>query len=207
MKKIALAALIAAASVTSAFAGEVYVAGSIGQSSFDINKGRIDGLLTSAGAAAVSSSLNKTDTAYKIQVGYQFNQNFAVEGGYIDLGKAKYSASFTGGGANADAKASGLNIAALGILPINQSFAVFGKLGLINAKVESTVSATGPGGSASASVSSTDWRPNYGIGVNYNVSKQFSIRAEYEQFSKLGNASRTGEADVNLLSVGVAYKF
>lgn len=207
MKKFIFLSIFAASAAAPALAGDVYVAASVGQSSIDVNQGRLDGLLRSAGAVAVSSSVNKTDTAYKIQMGYQFNPNIAIEGGYIDLGNTKYSASFTGGNASANSKAAGLNIAALGILPINESFSVFGKLGMINAKVETTVSANGPGGAASASASSTNWKPNYGFGATYNVNKQFGIRAEYEQFSKLGDANKTGEADVNLLSVGLSYKF
>jgi len=95
----------------------------------------------------------------------------------------------------------------VGILPINESFSLFGKLGVINAKVESSVRATGPGRSASASVSSTKLTPTYGIGATYNVNKQLGIRVEYELFSKLGDANKTGEADVSVLSAGVAYKF
>lgn len=94
-------------------------------------------------------------------VGYRFNQNFAVEGGYVDLGKASYSANFTGGNAN------------------------------------------GPGSSAS----STNWKPNFGIGGTYNVDKQLGIRVEYERFSNLGDTNTTGEVNVDLMSAGVVYKF
>lgn len=207
MKKLALIAFVAATVATPALAGDVYIVGSIGRSTVDLNKNFLDNALTSAGATSLSSTLDDSDTAYKIQVGYQYSQNFAVEGGYINLGEATYSASYTGGSANAKAEASGLNIAAVGILPINQSFSVFGKLGLIDAKVKVSANATGPGGSASGSASSTDWRPYFGAGGTYNVNKQLGIRIEYEQFNGLGDDKKTGEADVSLLSMGVVYKF
>lgn len=208
LKKITLITSIVAATVaTPVFAGDVYVVGSIGYSRVDLDKATVDNDLTSAGATNVNSTLDKNDTGYKIQIGYQFNQNFTVEGGYVDLGKAKYSASYTGGNAAADAKASGINIAAIGILPINESFSVFGKLGLINAKVEISASATGPGGSASGTASATKWKPNFGIGGTYNINKQVGIRAEIERFSKLGDSDNTGESNVDMLSAGVMYKF
>lgn len=207
MKKISLIAFIAATVATPVFAGDVYVVGSIGHSSVDLDKGAIDNDLTSVGATGVSSTLDKSDTGYKIQIGYQFNQNFAVEGGYVYLGKAKYSASYNGGNATADAKASGMNIAALGIFPINESFSVFGKFGMIDAKVEVSASATGPGGAASGTASATKWKTNFGIGGIYNINKQVSVRAEIERFSKLGDTNNTGESNVNLLSAGVMYKF
>lgn len=202
MKKIVLAVLMIAA--VPAFAGNAYVVGSVGQSSADIDKGRLDGALTLAGVTGLGSSVNKTDTAYKLQVGYQFNQNFAVEGGYVDLGKAKYSASFTGGNLSTEYKASGLNVAAIGILPVTDAFSVFGKLGVMNAKVDASAGGIALGNSASA----TKISPNWGLGVSYDVNKQFAIRAEFEQFSKVGDASKIGqEADVNLLSAGAVWKF
>lgn len=207
MHKHALIALLVAAAVTPAYAGSVYVAGSVGRSSADISKSDIDNDLISAGATGVSSKLDKDDTAYKAQVGYQFNENFAVEGGYVDLGKARYSATYSGGRSNASVKSSGPVIAALGIMPLNESFSIFGKLGVIYAKVESSVDATGPGGAASGSSSSTKLKTNWGGGVTYNINKQFGIRAEYEQFRKLGDSSTTGESNVNMLSAGVVYTF
>jgi OOP family OmpA-OmpF porin len=202
------AGLIAVALTASSVAcAQGYVLGSIGRTTVDLDKGRLDGILTSAGAAALSSSLDKNDTGYKIQVGYQVNPNLAVEGGWIDLGKASYSATFTGGNAKADVKASGFNIAALGILPINASFSFFGKLGLIDAKVDASASAVGAGGAAWASATATNWKPYLGLGGTFNVNKQIGIRAEYEQFNKLGDANTTGRGNVDLLSLGVVFKF
>lgn len=199
-----VAVTLAASSIASA---QGYVVGAIGRSDININKATLDGALTSAGATGVSSTVKNDDTAYKILFGYQFNPNFAVEGGYVDLGKASYSATFTGGNANASVKASGPVIAALGIVPINDSVSLFGKLGVIDAKVSANVSATGPGGTASASPSSTKWKTNYGVGGNYNFTKQVDVRIEYEQFSKLGDSNSTGTSSVNLLSAGIVVKF
>lgn len=207
MKRLTLIALLASASIAPAFAGDVYVLGAVGQSKFSADKGAIDQELVHAGATSLASSLDENDTAYKIQLGYQLTPNLAIEGGYVDLGKAGYSASYTGGAAQGSVKASGINIAALGILPLNDSFSVFARLGTIRAKVEASASATGPGGAASGSVSSTDWKANWGIGASYNVTRQFGVRLEYEQFHKLGDSGTTGEGDVNLLSLGLSWKF
>ena len=119
----------------------------------------------------------------------------------------KYSASYAGGSANASTKASGFNVAAVGILPVNESFSLFGKLGVIDGKVEETVSATGPGGSANASEKTTKWKGNYGVGATYNINKQVGVRAEYERFSKLGDSNTTGTSDVDLFSLGAVFKF
>jgi OOP family OmpA-OmpF porin len=212
--KLLSIALFAAVAATPAFAGDFYVVGSVGQAQFDLDQNDLSNLNSNVlpNGFTGNTSLTKSDTAYKIQFGYQFNDNFAIEGGYVDLGKAKYSADGHVGAVsyteNANFKFSGLNIAAVGILPINESFSVFGKLGVINAKAEADLSAQAPGYNASGSASSTNVRGNWGIGATYNLNKQLAFRVEAEQFSKLGDDNSTGKKiDVNLLSAGVQYKF
>ena len=185
MKKVRLivaAALVSSVSV--AFASDLYVAASIGQSDF----GSVDG----------ATSTDKNGTAFKLQLGYQFNPNWAIEGGYVSLGKASYSGPTIG---SFKVKASGFNIGAVGTIPLNDKFSLFGKLGMIDGKVEITDATVCCNGSA------TKWRPTYGFGVKYDVSKTLGILAEYERFDKLGDNNVTGTGSVNLLSAGVLSRF
>jgi OmpA-OmpF porin, OOP family len=188
-----------------------YLAGSIGQSSFDASKSDGDASLNDVGLGVNSSSLDDEDTAYKIQLGYQFNPNFAIEGGYVDLGGLTYKANVTDGifdyNAKMDVEASGLNIAAVGILPLNDNFSLFAKFGFINAKVETTVKVSSGGFSSSGSEDSTDLKPMFGIGAAYSITDQLAIRVELERYSKLGDEDSTGEGDVDLLSGGILFKF
>ncbi len=167
-------------SIGVAFASDVYVAGSVGQSNF--------------GSADGATSSDKNDTAFKLQLGYQFTPNLAIEGGYIDLGKASYNFL----GTTLQVKANGWNIGAVGTLPLNEKFSLIGKLGMIDGKLEATA---GRFGSASA----TKFRPTYGLGVKYDVSKSAAVLAEYEHFDKLSNDMIN--AKVNLLSAGFLTKF
>jgi OmpA-OmpF porin, OOP family len=188
-----------------------YVVGSIGQSSFDASKSDGDASFNDFGFDVNSSSLDDEDTAYKIQLGYQFNPNFAIEGGYVDLGGLTYKANVTDGffdyNVKMDVEASGLNIAAVGILPLNNNFSLFAKFGFINAKVETSVKASSGGFSASGSEDSTDLKPMFGVGAAYAITDRLSIRVELERYSKLGDEDSTGEGDVDLLSGGIAFKF
>ncbi len=200
MKKAALAGILLTALAAPAFASDFYGVGSIGASHFDVNKGDIDNVLTSAGFSGFSSSLKQNGFGYKAQLGYQVNKYFAVEGGYVDLGEAKYSVSGPGLGGDLKLKASGANIAALGIYPIDDSFSVFGKLGVIDAKTK----LEGNG----VSDSTTKAKLNFGVGASYALAKDLALRAEIEQFNKLGDDNTTGKkVNVNLYSVGVAYRF
>lgn len=225
MKKqsVVLCSLLAAAVSAHAESG-FYVAGSIGQSQFrdSSSKSDLDDILRSEGFGLSSSSLDKKDTGYKLQVGYQFNDNFAIEGGYVDLGKMTYKAngslseppiSITGS-TKIDAEATGINLDGVLALPIGNSFSFFAKLGIIDAKVKVKTKMKGiaSDGISSAPVeeseseSSTKVKAHIGLGLAYNFYKGLSVRAELERFSKLGD-SDIGETDVDLFSLGLAYRF
>ena len=209
MKQVA-AALIALSAASSVFAADdsgAYILGAVGVSNVAIDKASIDDDLTAVGVTGLVSTTDERDTGYKLQLGYKLNQNFAIEGGYVDLGEFTFDATFTGGIAKETAKASGWNIVAMGILPLGDTYSLLGRLGAIRAKVDATASATGPGGSALANVNATQNSFTYGLGVAYNMSKSTSIRVDYDRYSKLGDKNSTGEGDVDLYSLAVGYKF
>lgn len=209
MKRTLLtAATLLALGATPAWAaGNFYVLGAVGTTDADISKGELDNEITGDGLTLLSSSLDNTDTGYKLQLGYQFNPNFAIEGGYLNLGKFNYSVDVAGGSGQGDAKVDGWNIAVLGMMPLTHNFGLFAKLGTIDAKVKSRVSATGVGGTASVDESKAKWKTHVGLGGTYQFSPNVGVRLEYEEFWKLGDAATTGEADVTLWSIGVSYRF
>ncbi len=148
-------------------------------------------------------SKDDTGTGFKIGGGYAFNRYFAVEGAYVDLGKATASGTFAGTNASLTLKASGLVVSAVGMVPISQQFSLLGRLGLINA----TVKADATLGNLSASDKSTDMKTTFGVGVSYSLTPQFAVRGDYDIYQKLGDNATTGENDRSMLSVGVVYKF
>jgi len=182
---LSLGSLIAACQVS---AQSFYIGGSVGKSDFDDNNA-IPDLIT-------SGSVDGSDTGFKIFGGYQFNQNFGVELAWVDLGKASYSGTFSGipvtGGS---VKTSGLNLSAVGTLPLGSGFALFGKVGFL--AWESKANDVTGGAPFSGKADGTDL--SLGIGASYDFTKNFGIRAEWERFKAVG--------DIDLLSVGVVYKF
>lgn len=181
-----------------------------GQSRADSDASELDSTFRSLGFTS-SSTVDKTDAGWKLFAGYQFNPNFAVEGGYVDLGKFSFSttvtaapAGFTTGSLSGDVKTkNGLFLDAVGIIPLQNNFSLFGKLGIYSIKTE--LSASGPSGSLTQS--STDSDLHWGIGAGYDFNKNVAARLEWERFNDVGNKDKTGEANVDLLSVGVVYKF
>ncbi len=207
MIKHALSAVaLAAAVLPSIAAAQVYVGGSIGQSrtSFDSN----DYSLATPG---VAESQSRSKTAYKLFAGYELSKTFAIEAGYADLGSPKYNYSATGVSGAATADLSALFVAAKATYAINDRFGVFGKLGLTRNKSEVSLNSDNAAFNATfglpVSDSKTKVRALFGIGAEYSLNKNVSLRAEYENFGKFGTSDSTGVTKSQLLSVGVAYKF
>ena len=189
-KLLAAAVLVLSGLVATsqAFAQGFYIGGSVGQS--DTDNSITSGLIT-------SGTVDGTDTGYKLFGGYQFNQHFGLELAYVDLGKVSYSGSsgaapVTGG----KVETSGINFSAVGTLPLNPSFALFGKIGVFvwDAKASDV---TG-GAPFSATDDGTD--VSYGIGASFNITKNISARAEWERF-------KLDSSDADLLSIGIVFRF
>jgi OOP family OmpA-OmpF porin len=200
------------ATVTSAYAGNVYVLGAAGQSHFKQGMGDPDRALeysanlTADGAPGSASHFDNDPIGYKLQIGYSFTPNFAVEGGYADLGEQRYHVDFTTGEGRVKVRDYGWDMAALAIAPIRGPFSVFGKVGVIEATVKNHLAGADAGGSFSNAHSYTHMRPLYGIGGMYAVNDNASVRLEAERYDDLGN-HKTGASNVDLISLGAAYKF
>ena len=191
---------------TGAMADDWYVLGEVTHSKDKLDTSHTDALLANAGATGLSSDGKSNGNQWRLQLGYQINPNVAVEGGYIDFGKAKYSATYTNpGSASGTVKAGGVDVAVLGILPVTDSVSLFGKLGAVAAHVKSDITATGvtSPGSSSANVVA----PLLGLGASFKVGDATEIRTEFDHVSKLGKSDRTDKLTSDMLSIGLAYHF
>jgi Outer membrane protein beta-barrel domain len=139
---------------------------------------------------ASGPGVDKTDMGFRLGGGYMFMKYVGAEVAYADFGKASATGS--------EAKASGEIVNAIGVYPFNDQWSIFARLGLINA----TVKVTG-----AASASSTDLKTTYGIGGAFNFNKNWAVRVSYDVYKDLGDSSKTGTTDVDMLAAGVVYKF
>lgn len=141
-----------------------------------------------------------TDTAWRILGGYQVNRYFAAELGYHDFGSVTGSIP----GASADAKANAWELVGVGSYPFTNQFSVYGKAGMYRGevKVNGTISGLGSG---SASETNTDL--TYGIGLRFDLNRNLAFRAEWQNYSNMGDNATIGESDVEVMSLGVLWKF
>jgi OOP family OmpA-OmpF porin len=137
-----------------------------------------------------------SDNGFKFFGGYTFNEFFAVEASYFDLGEASGTiedAFF--GDIGFEAGVSGISAAAVGRIPAGEMFSVFGKVGFAQYDVEVEVTLDGESGSDSES--ETDMVYGGGVGLNFGA---FEVRAEYEVLN-------VEDGDVNMISVSGLYRF
>lgn len=216
MKKFIAAALLSVA-VAPAFAAPTadsgyYLGVSAGsaRAKSDVSAAQFDADLAGNGITS-QSTLDETDTGFKLFAGYQYNKNLAVEFGYVDLGKPIELNSVVtapaAGTVKATIKNNGWNLDVVGIAPIDDAFSVFGKIGLYVSKTTLDVSGSGGGAAAAYSASKTETSPKFGLGANYAFTKNVGARIEWERYNKLGDNNTTGEGDVDLWSFGVVFKF
>lgn len=219
MRSSALLACLGLACATSARAGEPgwYILGFAGESSASADLNQLDDNLVdifeSVGLDVVGfdSTMDDSDTGFGLGGGYQINRNFAFEFAYIDLGSLDYraTAAVTDGVDQVDAdvalenSAAGPVVSVLGILPIGEQFSVFGRAGLslMNAKGRARIAVDGESQSASQSEQKTD--PMFGIGVEYNLSRNFAVRLGWDRYLDVGTEDVAGDVDADLYYLGV----
>ncbi|NNM80134.1 MAG: OmpA family protein [Gallionella sp.] len=184
-----------------------YVGGNIGQSRAKIDDARIAAQLLGGGLATNSIANDDKNTAFKLLGGYQFNRNFALEAGYFDLGQFGYQATTTPAGTlNGRIKLRGVNLDAVGILPVTEKFSAFGRLGVQYAQAQDNFNSTG------AVPTPTNPNPNQtalnyktGVGLQYDLTQSLGMRAEAERYRI--NDAVGNKGDINMFSLGLVYRF
>jgi len=205
---LGLAALTAIASPFAAAQDSGWYGGlNIGQSTAKIDDARITSSLLGGGFPAPTSITDDDrDTGYKLFGGYKFNRNFALEGGYFDLGKFGFAATTVPAGIlSGNIRLRGLNLDAVGILPIAETFSAFGRIGFNHAEARDSFAGTGAVNVLNPSPSKRDTNYKFGLGVQYDFSQSLGMRAEAERYRI--NDAVGNKGDVDLVSVGLVYRF
>lgn len=183
-----------------------YVGGNIGQSRAKIDDPRITSSLLSDGFTTTSITDDNRDTGYKLFGGYQFNPNFALEGGYYDLGRFGFSANTSPAGTlNGNIRVRGLNLDAVGILPFTEKLSAFGRVGLNYADARDSFSGSGLVDVTNPDPSKRGLNYKLGVGLQYAFTESLAMRLEAERYridDAVGN-----KGDVDLVSVGLVYRF
>lgn len=159
-----------------------YIGVGIGQSSLDVSDPGAD-------------SIDDTDTSFKIFGGAEINPNFAAEFGYIKFGE--FSAHYPLFDETDTAEGGAIFATAIGQANITEQVGLFGKLGFAYWNLDFKADATYLGTPVYASGDGNGIDLLYGIGINFKATDQISIRAEWEQYSGVGDG-----VDVTISGIG-----
>jgi OOP family OmpA-OmpF porin len=204
-----LALLVGAAAMTSAEAANLggwYAGVDLGRSDFRKGGNGLDSAFANQGLTT-STSMSKHDTAYSLNLGYSFNQYFAVEGGYVDLGRYDFNTTIlapTPGAFSGNVKAHGVRLSAVGIVPLQYGFSVYGKAGVFDARAK-VEGSTPAGVNVRSERNHTDG--TFGVGASYNITQQIVASVEWNRYLKVGNSETTGKSDIDLITAGLSYHF
>lgn len=129
---------------------------------------------------------NGSGTGFKLYGGYEFSPHFAVEAGLAGLGHID--------DATGKVSARALYLDAVGRYPLGTSWSLVGTAGLAAARFDS-------------STAGDDDSPGLklGAGVQYDISKQLAVRAQYDRYHFTG--AYDGKANVGQTTLGVRYAF
>ena len=132
--------------------------------------------------------LGDNSTAYEIYAGGMWNKNFGLEVGLTDFGKINRPGN--------SVDANGFSVKAVGVVPLTESFSAFAKLGTMYTRTKVT--------SGSSVVNDNGWGATYGLGLNFDITRQFAAVLEWDQT----NMNLAGSSDhINTTSLGLKYRF
>lgn len=206
-----------------------YVGLGAGQSSFDIEKSELDGVvldvLFSQGlfVTSGSSTFEDSDTALSLFAGYHFNPYIAVEAGYIDLGTAEYRSSGTVNppgpivsaptAMDIDVETKGITLAALGSLPLGEVFDLHGRLGFLFAKTDLSVIARIDSGLGTGSEKLDSTGAFFGVGAGANFGEHWSLSLDWTRYANVGDENEDDDLgteagfDIDALNFSAMFRF
>ena len=195
MKKQIILASVLGALALPVMADNFYVFGDVGQ-----GKTEIDG--------SDNYTFSKTATTYSLGAGYNVNRFFAVELAYRDLGETKDRGDAVddfGDSFNFVDKydVTALQASVVGKLPISDEFNLYGRVGVAKLNVDYKSAAYYSDGNnpAPSKDSYSKTKALAGVGASYDITPQFAIRAEYNQYAKWDDTK------LSSLTVGATYSF
>jgi OmpA-OmpF porin, OOP family len=167
MKKIAVVALFASVVATPVLAENIYAGAKFGSTSH-----------------SYTNVNNNNQTGAGFFLGFKVNEMFAIEADYMDLGGFDTPTS--------NIKGTGMGVSGVLTSPINQQFAVFGKLGIASTTLKETAGAGFVGGPFTRNNTGL----SFGLGGEYHATPMLDIRAGLDMYPVGDAVSTKGTASV-----------
>ena len=197
--RIALAALVVASVPAAAWGNYVGVLRAP-QSSL----GSGDGLYAFASPAVLGLNPKLSEEpGYRLKLGYRASRYFAIEGEFIDFGRPGASPFQNPAALAPGFRSTGFGVDTVATLPVWSKFSLYGRFGAYRGDPRSAFM---PSSALLLAEPTRGTRMRYGLGMQYDFTKAFGIRAELERYSPLGQFLPS-DTDSDSFSVGVRWRF
>ncbi len=177
-----------------------------GPSHATIAEAEIKADLLTSGYQTTEFRFDDRDVGYKIFTGYQMNTNFAIEGGYFDLGQFSYHATtLPAGSQHGRLTLDGWNLDLVGTLPLTERASLFARIGAHRSTANVDFIGTG-----AVNILTTEYRKRsthykFGVGYEYQFNRNLAMRIEAERYRMDDAVGNRG--DIDLYSVSLLYRF
>jgi opacity protein-like surface antigen len=234
MKKVAVIVLVVAGLLFAAYAEAAkpkrrsrnanrvgpYAGALIGMNHYTSDQSGAEDDLESTFAGVPTQNLtigtDERDIGYAAQFGYRFNRFLATEFALaqygelnsharadIDLGNGLVPATI-----DLNFHIGGPKLSMIGILPLNDNFEIYAQAGLLFAASEREFRIKVDGDTNSfGSVKADSTEVVFGLGAAWHINPMYSIRAQFERLTDVGDEQRIGTEDVDTASLGLVVRF
>jgi hypothetical protein len=179
---------------------------------------------TVVNATGVESDFDANDGGWKVFAGWRATGYLSLEASYADLGKSRLvtrTVSIDGlpGAVELRRDVTAYALDAVLTAPVGPRFAVFGRAGAARSRLRADatldggiVFTNGSPDERSRGVSRDETVAHFGLGAEWRLPNA-TLRLEWERFHDVGKAfeiggtGTTGEADTDLVSLGVLVRF
>ena len=183
-----------------------YLGANLGQSRARIDDPGIGKALLGSGYTPTGIDDRTKSTGGKLFGGYRFSPYFALEGGYFNLGHFGYTAALLPAGTlDGTLKYQGLNLDAVGFLPLGGNFSLFARAGVTYGQAKDAFTGTGSVVLLNPDPRQSAFGGKAGGGLQYDVNRHIALRAEVERYRMQDAIGNRG--DLDLASLGVLVRF
>jgi OmpA-OmpF porin, OOP family len=171
---------------------------------------------TALAPGATTYTADDDDIGGRVFGGYRVSPNFAVEFGISSLGRYRHRYTQGTDIAVVDYDASALTVAAAGNLPVAGGFSLNGRVGLAFTAAELRLRRDDgnitnlpfcPDSWWYSDCTSRSTNLYWGIGAQFDISRSWGIRLDYDNYGEVGEEFETGRADIETTSVSFIWRF
>jgi hypothetical protein len=142
------------------------------------------------GCFDTAARCDDTESALRGLAGWQFNKYLAAEVGYHNFSKVSAPGFFV--------KANAWEAVLVGSWPLFGSVSVYGKAGGYRGAAENN---------ASPPQGTTNYNGTYGFGLAIDISKNITLRGEWQSYIQISGAQVSPRSDLDVMSVGALWRF